>query len=276
MSCMGEIKPNDPTLLTDDDVNYGPFSCCGDEDLVFLRCPKCHHIWVECFECSTWFTDLDDLDIKQACFLTSDDQSLSCPHCDNPFEDRFYLHDENCHKYLPNRAQVVEAGYENLLARPKQVQTMPQRRRRSRRPMQPSAPSAASQFWVLIGAAIGASIWLIGMSIKYLVIGRAFEGLFPLVATALVISAGYWLWTLKKSGQPISLWMMIQTLLAASCLNGLIVLIILHTRGTLEPLVDPEGKFPDWVNFLAVLILIGMMAIFTLPAIKNRLQREFI
>lgn len=31
------IKPTNPTLLTDLDVEYSYFDCCGDEDLVFLR-----------------------------------------------------------------------------------------------------------------------------------------------------------------------------------------------------------------------------------------------
>ncbi len=56
---MTDIKPPDGNLLTDRDVDYALFRCCGDEDLIFLRCPKCGHIWVECYECSNWFVDLE-------------------------------------------------------------------------------------------------------------------------------------------------------------------------------------------------------------------------
>ena len=105
---MSEIRPRDPSLLTDQDVDYGPFQCCGDEDLVFLRCAMCGHIWVECYECSTWYVDLDDLTRRASSCFDADGQP-ACPQCGEPFADNDYLREGVVDRYLPTRAQVVRS-----------------------------------------------------------------------------------------------------------------------------------------------------------------------
>lgn len=114
---MSDIKPHSDSLLTDDDVEYVHFRCCGDEDLVFLRCPACSHIWVQCYECDNWFTDLSDLAKTESSFLSSTEERVNCPQCMKPFEDYFYLKDGIVDKYLPTAEQVIAAGYGKHLAR---------------------------------------------------------------------------------------------------------------------------------------------------------------
>ena len=113
---MATIKAKDPSLLTDDDVEYSHFNCCGDEDLVFLRCPACGHIWVECFECSTWYVDLTDLGKTERAFLSRVEERLACPSCKKPFEDFYYLMENYVDNYLPTARQVIDAGSSKYLA----------------------------------------------------------------------------------------------------------------------------------------------------------------
>lgn len=113
---MSDIKPRDGNLLTDLDVDYTAFRCCGDEDLVFLRCEHCGHIWVACYECETWYVDLNDLSTRESAFLSDVNERLSCPACKEPFADFFYLKAENVDRYLATAEQVVEAGLGRFLA----------------------------------------------------------------------------------------------------------------------------------------------------------------
>ena len=114
---MGDIKPRNAALLTDDDVEYANFSCCGDEDLVFLRCPACGHISVQCYECETWYVDLADTSRMESSFLSDGDERLACSNCGVPFEDFCYLMEGVVDKYLATAAQVIAAGHGRHLAR---------------------------------------------------------------------------------------------------------------------------------------------------------------
>ena len=107
------IKPPDPNLLGDLDVDYAHFDCCGDEDLIFVRCEHCGHIWVECHECSTWYVDLGDLARRESSSLSDRNARLSCPACSVPFEDFDYL---GKNRYAASAEQVVAAGFERYLA----------------------------------------------------------------------------------------------------------------------------------------------------------------
>jgi len=110
------LHPHDPRLLTDQDVDYGAFRCCGDEDLVFLRCKHCGHVWVECYECSTWYVDLNDLSKTASSFLSSTDERLACPACRRRFVDFEYLDPAKVDHCLATEQQVVDAGHERFLA----------------------------------------------------------------------------------------------------------------------------------------------------------------
>lgn len=114
---MSHIKSRNPALLTDSDVEYANFSCCGDEDLVFLRCPACGHISVQCYECETWYVDLADTSRMESSFLSGGDERLACSSCGVPFEDFCYLMEGVVDKYLPTATQVIAAGHGRHLAR---------------------------------------------------------------------------------------------------------------------------------------------------------------
>ena len=114
---MSDIKPRNPTLLTDGDVEYTHFHCCGDEDLVFLRCPACGHISVQCYECETWYVDLANTSRMESSFLSGGDERLACSSCGVPFEDFCYLMEGVVDKYLPTAAQVIAAGHGRHLVR---------------------------------------------------------------------------------------------------------------------------------------------------------------
>lgn len=112
---MSDIQPTDPSLLTDDDVDTASFTCCDDRGMVFLRCPACAHIWVECFECDTWHVGQGNLD--ESVEIEPDaEQRVSCPGCEATFADATYLADGNVDKYLPTAEQVIAAGLGKYLS----------------------------------------------------------------------------------------------------------------------------------------------------------------
>lgn len=113
---MSYIQPLNPRLLTDLDVNYVPFHCCGDEDLVFLKCPRCSHLMIFCYECDTLYPDLMNPETKMGVALTSESDRLVCPNCHEPFEDYYFLRRPNVDKYLVTAEEVTSRGFAHLLA----------------------------------------------------------------------------------------------------------------------------------------------------------------
>jgi hypothetical protein len=71
---------------------------------------------VQCYECDTWYPDLNDLTITDSSFLSSMEERVKCPRCLNPFEDFFYLKEGIVDKYLPTANQVIQAGFGQHLA----------------------------------------------------------------------------------------------------------------------------------------------------------------
>ena len=259
------IQPRDPSLLTDQDVDYEKFSCCGDEDLVFLRCFGCKHIWIECYECSTWYTDLADLNIRQQAFMTSDEQRLKCPACEREFEHAHYLSEEHCDQYLATRTQVIQAGHGTYLAdkpRSEPAVARPQKRR---------VPYGA-----ILGGSLGAAGWLLGMTLKALTIGQLANAVFPAIAAILVIMVGVWLLMVRMQGKRIRVWTAIQILMFASACFGMMACLALHWRDGLEPLIDPQEQYPLIVNFLAPIIIVMLMGVLMIPKFKNFLNREYL
>ncbi|MEP0063497.1 hypothetical protein [Rhodopirellula bahusiensis] len=112
---MSHIQPRDFALLTDRDVDHTCVSCCGDEDFVLLRCRHCGHIWLECYECSTWFVNLHDLSQTVSSFISDPSARLACPECAVAFDDFNHLADDVVDAYLPNRDHVAAAGFGHFL-----------------------------------------------------------------------------------------------------------------------------------------------------------------
>jgi len=114
---MSGIETQNPTLLTDLDVNYESFNCCGDEDLVFIKCPACQHLMVFCYECDTLYPQLDNLANRSYISLTHETDRIICPNCHNPFPDFYFLRSPFVDKYLVTKDEVIEKGYKCLLAK---------------------------------------------------------------------------------------------------------------------------------------------------------------
>ena len=114
---MTGIETQNPMLLTDLDVNYEPFHCCGDEDLVFIKCPSCQHLMVFCYECDTLYPQLGNLAIHYHVFTTHEMDRLNCPHCHKPFPDFHFLRPPMVDKYLVTQDEVIEKGFVHLLAK---------------------------------------------------------------------------------------------------------------------------------------------------------------
>jgi hypothetical protein len=113
---MANIKPQNSALLTDSDVEYADFKCCGDEDLVFLRCRSCGHISVLCYECDTWYVNLDEIGEVRSASLPDVNEQINCSHCNHSFEDYYILIEGVVDKYLPTAEQVIDAGHGRHLA----------------------------------------------------------------------------------------------------------------------------------------------------------------
>ena len=113
---MSGIQPKDSRLLTDRDVNYEPFHCCGDEDLVFIKCPSCSHLMVLCYECDTLYPELSDTTKQQQIPCTRETDWFICPNCHEPFPDFYFLMPPYVDKYLVTAREVVERGFAHLLS----------------------------------------------------------------------------------------------------------------------------------------------------------------
>ncbi len=114
---MGRITPRSPQLLIDTDVNYAPFHCCGDEDLVFIKCPACHHLMVFCYECETLYPDLAaPTPAYWGQYSVDDRRHIICPRCRQPFEDFAFLMQPYVDKYLVTAKEVMDRGFRHLLS----------------------------------------------------------------------------------------------------------------------------------------------------------------
>lgn len=98
------VQTDDSTLLTDCDVDHDSRSCCGDEDLMWLRCPNCQHVWIECYECDTWHVDLDDPGSTTVGRFGQ--EHPACPACAAALDGVATA--QGLSRYLPSMDQVPE------------------------------------------------------------------------------------------------------------------------------------------------------------------------
>jgi hypothetical protein len=102
-------------FVEEEDLDFRPFSCCGDEDLYPFGCPNpnCRRLMVFCYECDTLYDNLRDLS-QQGTNINHFDPTtpiFACPGCGHPFE-YFFIRDG---KYKVPREQWVAAGGGHLL-----------------------------------------------------------------------------------------------------------------------------------------------------------------
>ncbi len=85
--------------------------CCGYEDLLPLQCPNCHHIVVECLECSTLYEDLRDTSRQSSIHPNG---VKKCPKCLHPYRDRYFELEE----YRVTREDFRSQGISGVLRMP--------------------------------------------------------------------------------------------------------------------------------------------------------------
>jgi hypothetical protein len=100
-------------VVEERDLNFGPFRCCGDEDLYPFGCPECGRLMVFCYECDTLYDDLCNLG-SQATEINHFNPAqpiFVCPGCGYSFE-YFFMRDGG---YKVPREQWVAKGFAHLL-----------------------------------------------------------------------------------------------------------------------------------------------------------------
>jgi hypothetical protein len=104
------VTTANPALLTDVDIDHSAVHCCGDEDLVFIRCPACGAIWIECYECDTWHTNLNG---DASAVGAHDENEARCPECAESMRG-WWSQDRDA--FLPTREQVEQRGLARFLS----------------------------------------------------------------------------------------------------------------------------------------------------------------
>ncbi len=112
----GDRGPDAP--VREEDLDFAPFHCCGDEDLYPFRCPGCGKIMVLCYECDTLYEDLDPPGRRCRGIpgFGPSEPAFSCPGCGRPVEDGF-MDDEKGEAYRVTRSEWLRAGLGRLLLR---------------------------------------------------------------------------------------------------------------------------------------------------------------
>ena len=277
---MGQIQPNNPDLLTDDAIDHTKILCCGNENFVFLKCPKCAYIWIECFECSTWYTDLSHLTTKQSSYLGSDEQRVQCPSCSQPFQDFFYLENGTCDEYLPTLDDIQVAGHTDFLtaelkARIIEKEPPPKSENKSKSKKRIVIPVGANRGTIL-GAGIGSASWIILLAIMLLSKGFAAGAMISLLCATAVLVVGFLIVSRATRGRLISLFHAAVLLLGASFFFGLSTLLILQSRDELEPILDENNHLHEIFNFGPALILLVLIGIVLLPPVRDYLKRFYV
>ena len=101
-------------IVTEADLDFARFRCCGDEDLYPFGCPDCGRLMVFCYECDTLYDDLRDL-TRQETEINHFDPSrpiFACPGCGRLFEYKFMQNT----KYQVTRETWVGQGFQSLLS----------------------------------------------------------------------------------------------------------------------------------------------------------------
>jgi hypothetical protein len=99
--------------VEEQDLKFGLFRCCGDEDLYPFGCPECGRLMVFCYECDTLYDSLKDLSKQSTAVnhLNPAAPIFACPDCGRPFE-YFFMRDG---RYKVPRKQWIAAGFGHLL-----------------------------------------------------------------------------------------------------------------------------------------------------------------
>jgi hypothetical protein len=125
----------------------------------------------------------------------------------------------------------------------------------------------------LLGATAGAAGWIFGASENLATAGHTADAHLALFCSAGVFVAGGTMWLQWLTGRRLNLLFVMNVLLAASILFGGMAVWMLHSRGVLAIAVNPSGKYPEWLAWLAPIVLVAILASTWYPPLRRRLLR---
>jgi len=125
----------------------------------------------------------------------------------------------------------------------------------------------------LIGGTLGAAGWILGASGELAWAGRVTESALVLLCAVGVLLTGGAMWLLWRTGRSLNALVVINVLLGASIVFGVLALWIMRSRGVVAFAVDSEGNYPEWMAYAAPVALLAIMGITWFPPIRRRLQR---
>jgi hypothetical protein len=123
---------------------------------------------------------------------------------------------------------------------------------------------------VMIGGTGGTAGWIIGAAANLEAAGRRADANMVWLCVAGVFATGGILWLLLMTGRKLSVLLVAEPLLAASFIFGALALWILHLRGALAFAVDPAGKYPEWLAWAALPLLLVIMAVMAWESARRR------
>jgi hypothetical protein len=125
----------------------------------------------------------------------------------------------------------------------------------------------------ILGATAGTGGWIYGASEELASGGRGADATLVLLCAAGVWLTGGVLWLLWLAGLRLNLLVVMNVLLGASSVFGVLALWIMRWRGVVAFAIDSSGKYPEWLAYAAPVALLAVMAMTWYPPIRKRLQR---
>ena len=132
------------------------------------------------------------------------------------------------------------------------------------------------RIWVsvgLIGATFGAAGWILGASTGLAIAGYGTDAVLVFSCAVGVLLSGVIIWSFWLAGRGLNAFVLMEALLGASLASGLLALWIMRVRGVVAFAVDPAGRHPEELAYVAPIALLAIMAILWLAPIRKRLQR---
>jgi hypothetical protein len=126
---------------------------------------------------------------------------------------------------------------------------------------------------IMLGATGGAAGWILGARQNLAAAGRDADAAIVFWCTAGVFLTGGVLWLLWVAGRRLSLLVVMDVLLGASLVFGVLALWIMHARGVLALALDPSGKYPEWLAWAAPVLVLAFLAGTWYPPIRRWFQR---
>jgi hypothetical protein len=117
----------------------------------------------------------------------------------------------------------------------------------------------------IIGGTAGAAGWIYGAAENLAQAGCRGEAQLALFCDGGVILTGGILWLLWLAGCRLSVPLITDILLGASFVFGVLAIWIMHLHGVLVLALDPSGKYPEWLAWLAPIVLLVIIAITRYP-----------